>query len=102
MQLMFTESPGLRWFAYRKESHKFSALRRILSSSMADGQEEDFSKLPLPDRFAHKNWKVRKDGYEAAVKEFELTPDESDPTFKPFIQDPGLLKAAAGDSNVAA
>jgi protein STU2 len=69
---------------------------------MADGQEEDFSQLPLPDRFAHKNWKVRKEGYEAAAKEFEVTPDESDPTFRPFIFDPGLWKNAASDSNVAA
>src|SRR2546421_2076915 len=69
---------------------------------MADAQEEDFSQLPLPDRFAHKNWKVRKEGYEAAAKEFETPPDESDPAFRPFIQDPNLWKAAAGDSNVAA
>ncbi|KKY23602.1 putative spindle pole body [Phaeomoniella chlamydospora] len=68
---------------------------------MAD-QEEDFSQLPLPDRFTHKNWKVRKEGYEAAVKTFEVTPDESDPAFRPFLQDPGLWKGAAGDSNVAA
>lgn len=69
---------------------------------MADGQEEDFSQLPLPDRFTHKNWKVRKEGYEAAAKTFESTPDESDPAFRPFIQDPGLWKGAAADSNVAA
>ena len=69
---------------------------------MADGQEEDFSKLPLPDRFVHKNWKVRKEGYEAAAKEFELTPDESHPAFRPFLQDPSLWKGAAADSNVAA
>lgn len=69
---------------------------------MADGQEEDFSKLPLVDRFVHKNWKARKGGYEAAAKEFELTPDESDPAFRPFLQDPGLWKSAAADSNVAA
>lgn len=69
---------------------------------MADGQEEDFSQLPLADRFQHKQWKVRKEGYEAAVKEFELTPDESDPAFRPFIQDPGLWKGAAADANVAA
>ena len=68
---------------------------------MAD-QEEDFSQLPLPDRFVHKNWKVRKSGYEDAAKEFEKTPDESDPIFRPFLQDPGLWKGAAGDSNVAA
>ncbi|KEF57786.1 uncharacterized protein A1O9_05706 [Exophiala aquamarina CBS 119918] len=69
---------------------------------MADGQEEDFSKLPLPERFLHKNWKVRKEGYEAAAKEFELTPDESHPAFRPFLQDPNLWKGAAADSNVAA
>ncbi|KIW78911.1 hypothetical protein Z517_08750 [Fonsecaea pedrosoi CBS 271.37] len=65
-------------------------------------QEEDFSQLPLVDRFVHKNWKARKGGYEAAVKVFELTPDESDPAFRPFLQDPSLWKSAAGDSNVAA
>ncbi|OBT49445.1 hypothetical protein VE00_00361 [Pseudogymnoascus sp. WSF 3629] len=65
--------------------------------------EEDFSALPLPDRFQHKNWKVRKAGYEDAVKQFEVTPDEHDPAFKPFIQDSGSLwKGAAADSNVAA
>ncbi|GAB1216703.1 hypothetical protein ATERTT37_005921 [Aspergillus terreus] len=75
---------------------------------MADG-EEDFSSLPLPDRFSHKcsrrrsqNWKVRKEGYEDARQQFEKTPDESDPVFTPFIQDPGLWKGAVADSNVAA
>ncbi|OAP58169.1 hypothetical protein AYL99_07259 [Fonsecaea erecta] len=68
---------------------------------MAD-QEEDFSQLPLVDRFVHKNWKARKGGYKAAIKVFELTPDESDPAFRPFLQDPSLWKSAAGDSNVAA
>ncbi|KAL6717623.1 hypothetical protein ACLMJK_005538 [Lecanora helva] len=65
-------------------------------------QEEDFSQLPLPDRFAHKNWKVRKEGYEDAAKTFEATPDESDPAFRPFVLDSGLWKAAVLDSNVAA
>ncbi|KAI4095958.1 MAG: hypothetical protein LQ344_001339 [Seirophora lacunosa] len=68
---------------------------------MAD-QEEDFSSLPLPDRFTHKNWKVRKQGYEDAAKTFETTPDESDPAFRPFLQDSGLWKGAVADSNVAA
>lgn len=68
---------------------------------MAD-QEEDFSSLPFPDRFAHKNWKVRKQGYEDAAKAFEVTPDESDPIFRPFILDSGLWKGAVADSNVAA
>ncbi|KAH8701674.1 putative spindle pole body component [Talaromyces proteolyticus] len=68
---------------------------------MADA-EEDYSSLPLPDRFTHKIWKVRKEGYEDAAKLFEKTPDESDPVFRPFIQDPALWKGAVADSNVAA
>ena len=100
---MFTETPFCRKRVPQKLSRKPSFIKRLFSSaSMADGQEEDFSQLPLPDRFVHKNWKVRKEGYEAAVKEFALTPNESDPTFRPFLQDPSLWKAAAGDSNVAA
>ncbi len=69
---------------------------------MADATPEDFSTLPFSDRFTHKNWKVRKEGYEAAAKEFGRDPDESDPVSKPFLQDSGLWKDAAGDSNVAA
>ncbi|RDA84182.1 hypothetical protein CP532_3913 [Ophiocordyceps camponoti-leonardi (nom. inval.)] len=68
---------------------------------MADA-EEDFSSLPLPDRFTHKLWKVRKEGYEAAAKQFSLSPDDSDPCFRPFLNDPGLWKSAVTDSNVAA
>lgn len=86
---------------------------------MAD-QEEDFSSLPLPDRFQHKVsgsqcwlsmnililfvqiWKVRKAGYEDAAKQFEITPDEHDPAFRPFLNEPGLWKGAVADSNVAA
>ncbi|KAA8575663.1 hypothetical protein EYC84_004780 [Monilinia fructicola] len=65
-------------------------------------QEEDFSSLPLPDRFQHKIWKVRKAAYEDAAKQFEITPDEHDPVFRPFLNDPGLWKGAVADSNVAA
>ncbi|KAK5214162.1 hypothetical protein LTR20_004306 [Exophiala xenobiotica] len=99
--LMFSNSPLARP-SQKKPSAKFLSIRRIFSPAAMADQEEDFSQLPLPDRFAHKNWKVRKEGYEAAAKQFELTPDESDPTFRPFLQDPGLWKSAAGDSNVAA
>lgn len=65
-------------------------------------QEEDFSKLPFPDRFAHKNWKVRKEGYEDAAKAFEKTTSEDDPFFRQFLQDQGMWKGAVADSNVAA
>ncbi|KAL4763062.1 putative spindle pole body component [Aspergillus foveolatus] len=63
--------------------------------------EEDFSSLPFPDRFAHKNWKVRKGGYEDAKQQFEKTGDESDPIFAQF-HDASLWKGAVTDSNVAA
>ncbi|TID14618.1 ARM repeat-containing protein [Venturia nashicola] len=69
---------------------------------MAEKAEEDFSSLPLPDRFAHKNWKVRKEGYEAAARHFDSATSEQDPTVREFINDSGLWKAAAGDSNIAA
>ncbi|KAJ9149331.1 Spindle pole body component alp14 [Pleurostoma richardsiae] len=68
---------------------------------MAD-QEEDYSSLPLTDRWVHKIWKVRKAAYEEATKQFEGTPDEHDPSFRPFLNDPGLWKSAVADSNVAA
>lgn len=45
---------------------------------------------------------MRKEGYEDAVKEFEITPDESAPVFRPFLMDSGLWKGAVADSNVAA
>ncbi|KAF2130516.1 ARM repeat-containing protein [Dothidotthia symphoricarpi CBS 119687] len=68
---------------------------------MAD-QEEDFSSLPLPDRFTHKNWKVRKEAYEAATKEFNLAASESDPIVRQFVTDASIWKGVVGDSNVAA
>lgn len=68
---------------------------------MADG-EPDYSTLPLTDRWVHKVWKVRKQAYEEAAKQFELTPDEHDAAFRPFNQEPSLWKGAVADSNVAA
>ncbi|KAL3475475.1 armadillo-type protein [Aspergillus californicus] len=67
---------------------------------MAEG-EEDFSSLPFSERFAHKNWKVRKGGYEDAKQLFEKTADEEDPIFAQF-QDSSMWKGAVTDSNVAA
>ncbi|TQV95094.1 spindle pole body component [Cordyceps javanica] len=63
-------------------------------------EEEDYSTIPLPDRFTHKVWKVRKGAYEEAAKQFALTPDESDPFFRPFLSDVGLWKSAVLDANV--
>ncbi|CCX06110.1 armadillo-type protein [Pyronema domesticum] len=65
-------------------------------------EETDYSSLPLVDRAVHKLWKVRKEAYEAAVKEFEVSPDESAACFTPWLMDPGLWQKAVTDSNVAA
>ncbi|ROW00568.1 hypothetical protein VSDG_03370 [Cytospora chrysosperma] len=69
--------------------------------NMADA-EEDFSSLPLTDRWVHKIWKVRKQAYEEATKLFEATADEDDAIFHDFVRDSSLWKGAVADSNVAA
>ncbi len=68
---------------------------------MAD-QEEDFSSMPLTDRWVHKNWKVRKEAYEDAVKQFDAAQSEGDSVVRQFTNDPNLWKSAVSDSNVAA
>ena len=79
----------------------------LLSSSplAMDGpppQEEDFSQIPIADRLAHKNWKARVSAYEALVKTFQNTADDSDPAFRPYLNNPDLLKKIATDSNAVA
>lgn len=64
------------------------------------GDEEDFTQLALPDQFAHKNWKARKNGYETAAKEFKVA-QPSAPIVREFT-DGQVWKAAVSDSNVAA
>ena len=72
---------------------------------MADGApppEEDFNAIPIPDRLAHKNWKARVSAYESLVKTFQTTASDSDPTFKPYINNPDTLKKIAIDANAVA
>ncbi|KAG6850238.1 hypothetical protein H0H93_016085 [Arthromyces matolae] len=64
--------------------------------------EEDFSALSISDRLAHKNWKARVSAYEALVKTFQTTASDSDPAFKPYINNPDILKKIATDSNAVA
>ena len=65
-------------------------------------QEEDFSTLSISDRLAHKNWKARVNGYEALIKTFQTTASDTDPAFKPYINNADLLKKIATDSNAVA
>ncbi len=72
---------------------------------MADGApppEEDFNVIPIPDRLAHKNWKARVSAYESLVKTFSTTASDSDPAFKPYVNNPDTLKKIATDANAVA
>ena len=65
-------------------------------------QEEDFTSIPIAERLSHKNWKARVNGYESLVKTFENTASDTDPAFKPYINNLDLLKKFATDSNAVA
>jgi cytoskeleton-associated protein 5 len=64
--------------------------------------EEDFSSLPIPERLTHKNWKARVSAYESLTQTFPKTASEADPVFKPYINNPDLLKRIVTDSNAVA
>ena len=65
-------------------------------------QEEDFSSIPISERLAHKNWKARVNAYESLIKTFQTTASDTDPAFKPYINNADLLKKIATDSNAVA
>ncbi|CCL99138.1 uncharacterized protein FIBRA_01153 [Fibroporia radiculosa] len=65
-------------------------------------KEEDFNAIPVLDRLGHKNWKARVSAYETLVKTFQTTASDSDPAFKPYINNPDLLKKAVTDANAVA
>jgi hypothetical protein len=65
-------------------------------------QEEDFSSLPISERLNHKNWKARVSGYESLIKTFQTTASDTDPAFKPYVNNSDLLKKIATDSNAVA
>lgn len=65
-------------------------------------QEEDFTVISIADRLAHKNWKARVSAYESLIKTFQTTASDTDPAFKPYINNSDLLKKIATDSNAVA
>ncbi|KIM49151.1 hypothetical protein M413DRAFT_438317 [Hebeloma cylindrosporum] len=65
-------------------------------------QEEDFTSLPISERLAHKNWKARVSAYESLIKTFQTTASDTDPAFKPYVNNPELLKKFATDANAVA
>lgn len=64
--------------------------------------EEDFTQIPIADRLVHKNWKARVSGYEYLIKSFQNSASDNDPVFKPYLNNPDLLKKVVSDSNVVA
>jgi cytoskeleton-associated protein 5 len=65
-------------------------------------QEEDFSSISIADRLVHKNWKARVSAYESLIKTFQTTASDTDPAFKPYINNPDILKKIVTDSNAVA
>lgn len=65
-------------------------------------QEEDFTTIPISDRLTHKNWKARVNAYESLIKTFQTTASDTDPAFRPYINNFDLLKKIAADSNAVA
>jgi cytoskeleton-associated protein 5 len=65
-------------------------------------QEEDFTTIPISDRITHKNWKARVNAYESLIKTFQSTASDTDPAFRPYINNQDLLKKIAADSNAVA
>ncbi|CAB0005062.1 unnamed protein product [Nesidiocoris tenuis] len=62
-------------------------------------EEEDFSKLSIEERCAHKSWKARVSGYEDVAKIFRTIDDEKSPEWNKYH---GMVKKFVVDSNVPA
>nr|XP_031863914.1 uncharacterized protein CI109_000558 [Kwoniella shandongensis]KAA5530986.1 hypothetical protein CI109_000558 [Kwoniella shandongensis] len=65
-------------------------------------QEEDFSQIPLVERSQHKNWKARLSAYTEVIARSAKTASDTDPFFRPFVNDGALLKKWCLDANAVA
>ena len=64
--------------------------------------EEDFTQIPIADRLVHKNWKARVSAYESLIKSFQNSASDNDPAFKPYLNNPDLLRKIVADANAVA
>lgn len=64
--------------------------------------EEDYSSLLVEEKLVHKVWKVRLEGYEEIIKQFQNSRNENDTCFQRYNQEPGLFKKFVTDANVVA
>ncbi|CAH7684994.1 spindle pole body component alp14 [Phakopsora pachyrhizi] len=68
---------------------------------MAEDQDE-WQKLPLPDKLNHKLWKARLEAYETLAKQFELAESEDDDVFTDWNRNYEWPRKAVTDSNAVA
>ncbi|KAI5480254.1 microtubule associated protein [Pseudohyphozyma bogoriensis] len=61
-------------------------------------EEEDFTKLAIEDRLAHKSWKARLSAYDSLISLFRSTVSEDDPAFRPYLNG-SVVKDWVRDSN---
>lgn len=78
--------------------------------------DENFDLMSLEDRLAHKvrppiltqhpltsflpqSWKARLSAYTTLITSFRQTVSESDPTFKPYVNNPGAVREWVRDGN---
>jgi cytoskeleton-associated protein 5 len=80
----------------------FSICQLALEMEGPPPDDVDFSSLSIEDALNHKNWKARVSGYERLAKDFRLSPSEDAAIFRPYLNNPDVLKKAVTDSNVAA
>ncbi|OBA16943.1 hypothetical protein METBIDRAFT_48140 [Metschnikowia bicuspidata var. bicuspidata NRRL YB-4993] len=64
--------------------------------------DQDYSQLPVDEKIAHSVWKVRLDGYNALIAQFEGSRHEHDPCFAAVATKPDTLTRAVQDPNVVA
>ncbi|KAJ3552810.1 hypothetical protein NM688_g3956 [Phlebia brevispora] len=101
----FGPALNLRSPSCSSSSSSFNQRSCRRGGGMADGsapQEEDFTTLPIAERLAHKNWKARVSAYETLIKTFQTTASDSDPAFRPYLNDSDTLKKIITDSNAVA
>ncbi|KAK8854575.1 hypothetical protein IAR55_003314 [Kwoniella newhampshirensis] len=65
-------------------------------------QEEDFSQIPIVERSQHKNWKARLSAYTEVISRSAKTASDTDPFFRPFVNDGALLRKWCLDANAVA
>ncbi|CDK29271.1 unnamed protein product [Kuraishia capsulata CBS 1993] len=73
-----------------------------MNADNSNQEVPDYAALPLEERLVHKNWKARKEAYDEIKRSFELSSDENEACFKPFLHNPESFKKFVLDINAPA